>query len=171
MEEQTDDADIDQSIVASIEEIFRTIHKQKMQEVPMCNPALQVQAVGFQRWQNYLCGILITPWFMNLMLLPLGADLTTSQVSGSKRMLAFPSGQYEFIFGSLPELPAFEVCSLFSPMQDFSSQAMALETAQLILTALRSSAEGAAPKTETTPPTALSRRQLLRGVMDEPRVR
>ena len=41
-----------------------------MAGVPMLNPALRVQAVGFRHWQSHWLGVLVTPWFMNLMLLP-----------------------------------------------------------------------------------------------------
>ena len=50
------------------------IQRERMADIPLLNPALEVQAVGFSVWEAYCLGVLITPWFMNLMLLPLAGD-------------------------------------------------------------------------------------------------
>ena len=34
------------------------------------NPALAVEAVGFAPWEGHWLGVMVTPWFMNLMLAP-----------------------------------------------------------------------------------------------------
>ena len=34
------------------------------------NPAVEVEAVGFAPWDAHWLGVMVTPWFMNLMLLP-----------------------------------------------------------------------------------------------------
>ena len=53
-----------------LESAFERVRRERMIDVPMLNPRLAVQAVGFRDWRGGWLGILITPWFMNLMLLP-----------------------------------------------------------------------------------------------------
>ncbi|WP_264816374.1 [NiFe]-hydrogenase assembly chaperone HybE, partial [Gluconobacter kondonii] len=74
------------------------------------------------------------PWFMNLIVLPgAGADWS-GVVSGSKKLLDFPSGSYEFTAalrdGGVEALPGYWACSLFSPMFNFTTMLQALDTAQ-----------------------------------------
>ncbi|WP_059287489.1 [NiFe]-hydrogenase assembly chaperone HybE [Aquitalea magnusonii] len=61
-----------------LEALFRDIAASRMQGIPILNPALQVEAIGFQQWggpQGRLwAGVLLTPWFMNLLLLPIDTD-------------------------------------------------------------------------------------------------
>ena len=46
----------------------------------MVNPALAVEAVGFRPWGEHWLGILITPWFMNLVLMPrVGAQVAADR--------------------------------------------------------------------------------------------
>ena len=52
------------ALVAEFQEIFNA----KMRDVPMVNPALHVQAVGFQPHEGGFLGVLISPWFLNLIL-------------------------------------------------------------------------------------------------------
>ena len=42
----------------------------RMEGLDFVNPALSVEAVAFAPWQGHWLGVLITPWFMNLILAP-----------------------------------------------------------------------------------------------------
>ena len=123
----------------NLESVFRQIEQERMHDVPVLNSALKVQAVGFMPWETYALGVLITPWFMNLMLIPdpqrteSGGELRTP---GSKRTLRLPSGSYEFIAGEEQGIGSYEVCSLFSPMFEFADQVNAVATAEAIMLAL-----------------------------------
>ena len=35
--------------------------RERMHDVPILNPALNVEAVDFQRWQRHWLGVLVTP--------------------------------------------------------------------------------------------------------------
>lgn len=125
-------------VIYNLESVFRTIEEERMLDIPILNPALKVQAVGFRRWETDYLGILITPWFMNLMLIP-DHDLTEDTIKpdpGSKRVKVFPSGRYEFIAGEEPGIGHYEVCSLFSPAFEFDDHAVAVATAEAIMLAL-----------------------------------
>jgi Protein of unknown function (DUF3457). len=54
----------------ALETTFNEILDKRMRDLPVVNASLSVQAVGFNRFGEDWLGVLITPWFMNLMLLP-----------------------------------------------------------------------------------------------------
>jgi [NiFe] hydrogenase assembly HybE family chaperone len=124
------------SPAAALERRFKAILQQQMQGVPMVNPALQVQAVGFQAWNDHWLGVLVTPWFMNLMLLPRVAERWQPIAERESRHYVFPAGVFEFIGSRDAELGDYQACSLFSPMFDFATQAGAADTAAAALQAL-----------------------------------
>jgi [NiFe] hydrogenase assembly HybE family chaperone len=53
-----------------LEAAFVRIQRDAMAGVPMLHPALRVQALGFARWEGHWLGALVTPWFLNLVLVP-----------------------------------------------------------------------------------------------------
>ncbi|MDA8152869.1 MAG: [NiFe]-hydrogenase assembly chaperone HybE [Acidithiobacillus sp.] len=90
---------------------------------------LAVEAVGFRPWQSCQMGVLITPWFMNLIILPgPGMDWSAFPV-GTQRRWHFPSGSYEFTVGYIGNLGPYQSCALFSPVPDFADQAAACAAA------------------------------------------
>jgi [NiFe] hydrogenase assembly HybE family chaperone len=138
-----------QARLAQLEQVFARIGTTRMHGVPVLNAALRVQAVGFEGVIEgdapVLQGILITPWFMNLLRLPLvagaGAATTSSPASslstGSKRSHLCGDKLFEFIAAHEDALGNFEACSLFSPMFEFADQTGAVSTATEILKLLR----------------------------------
>lgn len=129
-----------QEVMRNLETVFRQIEQERMRDVPVLNSALKVQAVGFVHWESDFLGVLITPWFMNLMLVPDPHVMTETGSAlrdpGSKRILQLPSGKYEFIAGEEPGIGPYEVCSLFSPMFEFTDQANTVATAEAVMLAL-----------------------------------
>lgn len=115
---------------------FETIYRTRMAGMPMVNPALCVAVVGFDHPEYAQLGILITPWSMNLVLLPQAQEDWSTLKPGSKQLHIFPSGCYEFVVGDEPGLGRYQMCSLFSPMFEFHDQATAEATAQAALAAL-----------------------------------
>ena len=121
----------------------------RMQGLPFVNPALGVEAVGFTPWRGCWLGVLVTPWFMNLVLLPRERAHWQTLSVGAKRKLRFPAGVYEFIGADVPDIGEHQTCSLFSPMQAFDDHAAACQVARLALDALFDPAN--AEVTETAP--------------------
>jgi [NiFe] hydrogenase assembly HybE family chaperone len=119
-----------------LEQVFRRIETERMQGLPILNSALRVSAVGFRQWQGYCLGVLITPWFMNLMLLPNEGDDWQELGIGDKQLHQFPSGPYEFIVGEEPGVGRYQMCSLFSPVFEFADQETAEATAEAAMSAL-----------------------------------
>lgn len=102
----------------------------------MVNPALRVQAVDFQPWDQHWLGVLVTPWFMNLMLMPRIAAHWSPIGERETRHYVFPAGVFEFIGGRDAELGDYQACSLFSPMFEFAHADAAADVAQASLKAL-----------------------------------
>lgn len=115
---------------------FSEIHRGRMQGLPFLHPGLEVEAVGFRPWNGDWLGVLITPWFMNVILLP-GPDARWEVAAdGAKVPLEFPSGRYEFFAAAEPDLGPYRSLPLFAPMQVFEDQRMAREVASLSLASL-----------------------------------
>jgi [NiFe] hydrogenase assembly HybE family chaperone len=119
-----------------LERVFNRIQQERMQGVPVLNEVLQVEAVGFTPWQGHCVGVLISPWFMNLMLLPDEGDDWGHLSVGEKVTHLFPSGPYEFIAGDEEGIGRYQMCSLFSPVFQFADQAAAVATAEAVMQAL-----------------------------------
>ena len=142
--------------------VFETIHRERMEGLPILNTRLGVAVVGAQVWEGDWLGVLVTPWAMNLLALP--ADTAALGKPGSKRSHSFPSGTYEFIAGDPADIGSHEACSLFSPMHEFADQAAAVATAQEVLKALMTPDPGSAPAPEQPPDRPLARPLTRRGL-------
>jgi len=110
---------------------FSMILTERMVDVPILNDKIKVAVVGFQQWQNsYLC-IMLTPWFMNIMLMPGEDENWDDKQETSSCRHTFPSGNYEFLVGYEPGIGKYQMCSLFSPMFEFNDNDAAVETAEV----------------------------------------
>lgn len=147
-------------IESALEHSFNEILTTRMLDMPVLNPALAVRALGFGQFGDDWLGVLITPWFMNLLLLP-GPDSTwLTHPSGGKFERIFPYGSFEFTVANEAQLGTYGQCSLFSPMFEFQDQAAAIAAAEAIL---RQLPQPDRPPTPIKPRPRLSRRDLLRG--------
>jgi [NiFe] hydrogenase assembly HybE family chaperone len=111
--------------------------------------------VGFREHDGRQVGVIVTPWFMNLTVLPSPAD-TAIWVEGESARLVFPSGAYDFVVSDLSEVGLIGTCSLFSTMTEFTDH----EAAQLAATSV---AEALFQPEPAPPAPTVSRRQLLGG--------
>ena len=125
-----------------------------MRALNVYNPALDVEAVGFAPWEGCWLGVMLTPWFMNLTLLPREPARWVPLAIGAKRLYAFPAGRYEFVGANDAAIGEFQVCSLFSPLHEFTDHPTARLVATLAREALFDSANAEtpeAPSAELTP--------------------
>jgi len=120
-------------IVKRLESTFNYIFKERMADVPITNDKIEVRAIAFQRWQESYLGVMITPWFMNLMLLPGKSENWDDKQELSTNTYTFPSGNYQFLTGFEPDIGKYQMCSLFSPMFVFSDNNAAIETAETVM--------------------------------------
>lgn len=108
-------------LTAIVETTFSTIQRTRMEGVPVLNTVLAVRLLGVRKWEGFWLGTLLTPWFMNLILLPETPD-DALLAAGTKRTFRFPAGSFEFIRGYEPAIGPFWMCSLFSPVFEFTDQ-------------------------------------------------
>ena len=153
-----------------LEAAFERIGRTRMAGMPLSNPALHVQVVGMRRWQDQWLGVLITPWAVNLVMVPVdGAALAHPQ--GVGRTVAFSSGEYEFFGGHEPEVGHYLTCSLFSPAFELQDQAAAVAVAEAVLAALDQPDDGAVQREAarlggaSLADAGVSRRGFLRGLL------
>jgi len=152
--------------VAELVERFRAIGESAMRDLPLYNPALEVEAIGFRPFGQGWIGVLITPWFMNLIRLPEPrANMDLTHV-GRKIKLSLPSGERDLMQGGDAVIGAYEALSLHSPMFAFTNPEAARREAERRLEELMHPT----PKPEcdesgrlTAKPQAMSRRAFLRG--------
>lgn len=142
---------------------FEAIADTRMRGVPVLNPRLHVAAIGFAPQidaaapeQPGTLGILLTPWFMNLIWR--GAADGPPLAPGASRGRRLGEQTLDFIGADDELLGRYESCSLFSPVLEFADQASALATAEEVLRLLR---EPPAPTPSPRP--VLNRRALLFG--------
>jgi [NiFe] hydrogenase assembly HybE family chaperone len=150
-----------------LETTFEHIRSTRMVDVPILNEAIGVEAVGFREIDEGLLGVLVTPWFMNLMLLPIEAAAWEGQRAGEKTLHTLPAGCYEFISGYEDGVGDYRMCSLFSPMFEFADHDAAVETAAAVMDGIMTSADAATDTDDTDPeaasaPRRMSRRELFR---------
>lgn len=115
---------------------FRDVFDARMRNIPLVNENLEVEAVGFREHEGRLIGVLVTPWFMNLVLLPTADEDWSNLVAGEKEYVSFASGDYEFLHNFRDLTGGYKACSLFSPMDDFADQDQAVQVAERVMDAL-----------------------------------
>jgi len=124
------------SPAAALERAFEVVRRERMHGMPMLNRALAVEAVGFRPWREHWLGIVITPWFMNVVLMPRVSAAWQAIGERETRHHVFPGGVFEFIGAREATLGDYQACSLFSPMFEFADQREARATALAALDAL-----------------------------------
>lgn len=156
------------SLTFQVETCFRVIAQTRMEGVPILHPKIGVALRGLRLWNNHLLGVLVTPWFMNIVLFPQPQADEAIHV-GSKRHFALPAGSYEFIRYHEAKLGGYWGCSLFSPMFEFEDDDAAIATADEAVELLMTpdpedvTQDTPPPATATPParPSPPSRRALL----------
>ena len=141
-----------------LEAAFETIARTRMAGLAFVNPALRVECVGLREWQGQRIGILVTPWSINVVLLP-GTGAWPALAAGAERFVELPAGRYRFIAGADASVGEYHACSLFSPALEFADHEAARSAAAAALAALFDPATAG----EGAPAAGLSRREFLRG--------
>jgi [NiFe] hydrogenase assembly HybE family chaperone len=143
--------------------LYREIYQRAMRDVPVCNHALTVECIGFRRYGDYAIGVVLTPWFMNLVAVALpDSGLAIVGPDGGTQRLTFVAGEVDFTLSTLTGFGRLLSASLFSPMFDFADMEAARLTADHVLVALLNP-ESVAPPLPPRNPETVDRRALIRG--------
>lgn len=149
---------------AALETMFREVQLSRMADLPFLHPALHVEAVDFALWEGQWLGVLLTPWAMNLMLLPHAPEHWQEVAPGEMRRVVFPAGEFDFVAAEDDHIGQWQSCSLFSPMSEFPDHDSAVLVARAVRSALF--VAGGGDEGELPPlaaPPRLSRRSFLFG--------
>lgn len=150
---------------AFLEAHFRHVWQTRMHDLPFVNGALAVESVGFQRLDGDWLGVVITPWFINLLLVSGGGQLWGDIPAGERRYLSLPCGTMQFIADDDPDIGPYQYCPLIAPVDQLKDMATArLVAADAIRTVFAT--PPAAPETPAAPEPAekvpVSRRGFFR---------
>ncbi len=137
----------------------REVLETRLAGLPILNPELEVEAVGFGKLAAHELGVLVTPWFINLVLLP-GTDRWQDRAQGSRCNIELPGAKVDFTVSHDAELGTTLSAALFGTVTDFPDQAMAREVAAETLRLLLSEERAGDPGKQAR----VSRRQLLRSL-------
>ena len=129
---------------------------ERMRGLPIYNSALKVSALNFRPHQDCWLGILISPWFINLALLPQNPAAWDSFQVGERKIWEFPGATLDFLVCDLDDFGKLQSCSLFSTVFAFNAQEEVEEGAKLLMHQILT---GESPTEEKK----VDRRALLRG--------
>lgn len=104
-----------------ITQAFRQIEQNQMQGLPVCNEQLTTEIVGLTRFQAYWVGALITPWTLQMIMLPATAD-AEQLVESDHRTYEFPQGKVVFMTTENEALGPYQSCALMSPLHSFETR-------------------------------------------------
>jgi len=173
-----DDADSDmhprvRALVARFREIADS-----MRNLPICNAAIAVEAIGFrpfgdvvpadaqeEAYEGALLGVLLTPWFMNVVVLPVTPVPIAMAKMGTAVPVDLPAGRRTFMVGGDEVIGQYHAHSLHSPLLEFTLPGQAQAEARRALAALMT-APAPEPRGDPAGPAApanVDRRALLFG--------
>lgn len=154
------DDDDARAIGARLAEAYKKIWATSMRDVPICNSALDVESIGFRAHGGSVVGIVVTPWFMNLVAVGPTREADPSLQEGAASSLRLPAGEVECVDAWLDGFGGLRACSLFSPMFDFLDMAVARTVAEQAMRAFFTEPSG-----DDSPrqPSGMGRRALLTG--------
>ena len=116
--------------VEALEQHYRRIWREKMRGLPFVNEKLGVESVAFRPLGPDLAGILISPWFINLVILP-GDDSLAALHQGDAMERSSGAEHIGFTVDCAPAVGRFLSAVLFRSVEDFPDQATARPPASL----------------------------------------
>ena len=129
---------------------FQQIGAERIFGLPIYNDKLTVEAVDFQQCKGGLIGVLVTPWFMNVMLLPKDASPYQHQQLGEKVKYQLESGEHEFVIGEDEEVGRYLFRTVTSPTHCYKKQVLAVNAGSKALAALLTPPEQEEEKPDNT---------------------
>lgn len=119
----------DDDPTAFLEAHYRQVWETRMIDMPFVNAVLSVEAIGFQRLEGDWLGVVITPWFLNLVLVSGGGQLWGDIPAGERRYLGLPCGTMQFIADDDPDIGPYQYCPLIAPVDNVPDMATARHVA------------------------------------------
>jgi len=125
-----------QALRSRVESAWTRVRVERMSGLPILNPVIGIEAVGAREWRDDWLTVLVTPWSINVLLLPGAHSDWSSLKPGASIRHVLPAGAFSFIVGDEPGFGRYQMCSLFSPVLEFDSHQAAVVAAGAALDAL-----------------------------------
>jgi [NiFe] hydrogenase assembly HybE family chaperone len=119
--------------VDALVQAYRKQAEPRMVGLPMYNAALELEAVGFASYEGRPCGVLIAPWFMNLVLLPGEHEDWSGLTPGKSFQVTFPAGDYRCMLSAPEGIAPHLSLPLFTTVVGFADQDSARQVAREVL--------------------------------------
>lgn len=113
-----------------LEQVFTQIAESSMVGLPFYRSPLPVKACGFQLFEGQWFGAIITPWMLQLMLLPGPGQHWQYRRANERVALTLPQGEMLFRPGEIAPDLHYLCCSLMSPMDASLSAEQAVALAE-----------------------------------------
>ena len=122
--------------VLALIEVFQRIDA-GMRDLPIYNDKIAIEAIGFRRFDDAeFLGVVLTPWFMNMITLPIEpAPKKMAEIGRTVRVM-LPAGERTFVVGGDEMIGLFRAHSLHSPVLNFRLPGQARAEAQHMLALL-----------------------------------
>jgi [NiFe] hydrogenase assembly HybE family chaperone len=121
---------------SQLEQHYQQIYDHTMKDLPICNHRLQIALLDWRALPDIgFLGVMITPWFISLVVQPTQIDAFAHIRAGQTIELSFPSGQYEFMVNHQP-FGDYGTCALLSETTNIESHEVACQLAEQMLTYL-----------------------------------
>ena len=143
-------------LVAVLQEHFEEIRSTHMRGLPILNPRMAVEVVAVRDFGEHRICVLITPWFMNLVMLP-GNEEWSAVEQGESVSIKLPREALDFMVSHDDAIGTFLSVVLFRTVTDFPDQKTAREVARQVMHELFTGEKKTAGK-------KINRRSLLTGL-------
>jgi len=118
---------------SKLEACFNRIWKDSMEGIQILNNDLVVEAVEFQQWDNRVVGMMVTPWFINLIMLPKEEENWEKEELGAREKFNFPQKECLMTINDTQGFGYCKTFSLYSPVNDFPNPESARIAAAIFL--------------------------------------
>jgi len=122
--------------VQALIELFQRIDA-GMRDIPIYNEKITIAAIGFRLFgEGELLGVVLTPWFMNMIMLPIEPVPMEMARIGRSVSVELPTGKRAFVVGGDEAIGLYKAHSLHSPVLNFTLPGQAQAEARRVLTLL-----------------------------------
>ena len=136
----------------------------EMRDLPIYNDKAAIEAIGFRSFgEAALLGVVFTPWFMNLIILPIEPVPMDMAAIGRTVRIELPAGERAFVVGGDEVIGLYKAHSLHSPVLNFTLPGQARAEAQRMLSLLMTPAAEEAAAKNGPAGSGVDRRALLFG--------
>ena len=135
-----------------------------MRDLPIYNNKIAIEAIGFRPFGDAdLLGVMLTPWFMNMILLPIEPVPLSMAEIGKSVDIELPTGKRKFVVGGDATVGLYKAHSLHSPVLNFTLPGQAQAEAKRMLALLMTPPAEDSSDPNAQPARGVDRRALLFG--------